>query len=254
MSILNYCNCLPTHVQPPTPPKNPCEGCLVVPSLYYGCALNITPLTSITIDTKDFNDLSECKNCQPTYAVVGYDTDIFQSVSIDTDGVFSIITADPVNRVPERNFGKILYFVNCPCTGIRVYANIEICVSDFCFGVVCPEGFACGFENGVCTDCSLDVADFDDVLPPYSGDLTTEPINILLRDVLDGGGDTFLPTGTLITITNDNVEYEPSLIVNTVDRTVVTVDLTQSNTSEVYTVTIEKPNGCIYNLDFNYIP
>lgn len=121
------CGCRPSIYNPQ--PVNPCEDCLIVNSLIIGCDDAPNPCgDSFTINLADYNDLSACKDCVPTYSLISAESPGV-SASINAAGVLTVTTGA---WFEYNKLWKVTYKVDCPCSILSATATVYVCMKNPC--------------------------------------------------------------------------------------------------------------------------
>lgn len=146
------CNCYRTTVVVP-PTKDPCTDCLVTQSYLIKCGDGPNPCGGTgSVDISENNDYSACSG-GIGYSIVEHSPEL-GGVSIAPDGLITFTTLITTPSNPEY---FITYRAKCDSSILSATGTVNICTTNLCQGVVCPDGQECESCTGNCVDTVSDL-------------------------------------------------------------------------------------------------
>lgn len=108
---------------------------------------------SFIVDVGAESDLSNCTTGVNWYilppSLGGYNSDAFESVSINSSGV---LVGTTTNAIELNTFYTFTGKVTCSDTLLSQYFTVKLAVNNICLEVVCGEGLICNPCDGSCIE------------------------------------------------------------------------------------------------------
>ena len=140
-----YCQC----VSQPSLSSPPCDDCIYIQGTVVACADSTGPC--------DSGNLQLTTNAvTPTWSIYSSD-DAFTNVAITSGGLLSWDVVQANVNVNEYYNIVVKVVDTDPTPNLGVYAEVQICIRDYCQGVTCPSGQVCDECDGNCVADMVDL-------------------------------------------------------------------------------------------------